>query len=83
MSASGAFILADEPLKEGRRLALEVPVGRLQPRTHARVVLANPAAEPVHPDLPAGMAVIFEDLDHAYAAVIQRLVEERLAALAV
>jgi hypothetical protein len=83
MSASGAFILADEPLKEGRRLALEVPVGRLQPRTQARVVLANPAAEPVHPDLPAGMAVVFEDLDDAYAAVIQRLVEERLAALAV
>lgn len=83
MSASGAFILADEPLKEGRRLALEVPVGRLQPRAHARVVLANPAADPAHPDLPAGMAVAFEDLDHAYAAVIQRLVDERLAALAV
>lgn len=83
MSASGAFILADEPLKQGRRLALEVPVGRLHPRTHARVVLSNPAAEPSHPDLPPGMAVVFEDLDHAYAAVIQRLVEERLAALAV
>lgn len=83
MSASGAFILADEPLPPGRRLTLEVPVGRLHPRTRARVVLSNPAADPLHPDLPAGMAVCFEDLDSAYAAVIQRLVEERLAALAV
>ena len=55
----------------------------LAARTRARVVLSNPAAEPAHPDLPPGMAVVFEDLDHAYAAVIQRLVEERLAALAV
>jgi hypothetical protein len=83
MSASGAYILADEPLRAGRKLTLEVPVGRLHPRTRARVVLANPAADRAHPDLPAGMAVAFEEIDHAYAAVIQRLVEERLAALAV
>jgi hypothetical protein len=83
MSASGAYILEDEPLRAGRKLTLEVPVGRLHPRTRARVVLANPAADRAHPDLPPGMAVAFEEIDHAYAAVIQRLVEERLAALAV
>lgn len=83
MSASGAYILADQPLRAGRKLTLEVPVGRLHPRTRARVVLANPAAGRAHPDLPPGMAVAFEEIDHAYAAVIQRLVDERLAALAV
>jgi hypothetical protein len=83
MSASGAFILCDEPLRPGRRLQLEVPVGRLRPRTQARVVLSNPPAERIHADLPPGMAVAFESLDGASAAVIHRLVEERLATLAV
>jgi hypothetical protein len=83
MSASGAFILCDEPLRPGRRLQLEVPIGPLRPRTQARVVLANPPAERVHADLPPGMAVAFEGLDGASAAVIHRLVEERLAALMV
>jgi hypothetical protein len=83
LSSSGAFVLSDEPLRPGRKLVLEVPVGRLQPRARARVVLANPPGGTSHPDLPPGMAIAFDDLDAACAAVIQRLVEERLAALAV
>ena len=60
-----------------------MPVGRLQPRARARVVLANLPGEPEHRDLPVGMAIAFDELDAASAAVIHRLVEERLAALAV
>ncbi len=83
MSSRGAFLLTDEPFRPGRRLVVEVPAGRLRPRARARVVLSNPAGRPTHAELPPGMAVAFQDLDDASAAVIQRLVLERLAALAV
>jgi hypothetical protein len=83
MSSRGAFLLTDEPLRAGRRLVVELPAGRLRPRARARVVLANPADRPTHAELPPGMAVAFQDLDAASAAVLERLVLERLAALAV
>jgi hypothetical protein len=83
LSSQGAFILTDAPLAPGRRLVIEVPAGLLSPRARARVVLANGPDRPAHPELPPGMAVAFQDLDAPGAAVIDRLVEERLAALAV
>jgi hypothetical protein len=83
LSSQGAFILTDAPLRPGRRLGLEVPVGRLHPRARARVVMVNPPGERGRPDLPTGMAVAFESLDAPSAAVIERLVEERLAELAI
>lgn len=83
LSARGAFLLTDRPLAPGRRFWLEVPVGMIRPRTLARVVMANRPGASTDPTLPAGMAVAFEDLDGPSAAVINRLVEERLAGLAV
>jgi PilZ domain len=83
LSASGAYVLTDEPLRPGRRMTLEVPVAPLRPRARARVVLSNPPAGPTSLELPPGMALAFEDMDAASAAVINRLVEERLATLAV
>jgi hypothetical protein len=83
MSSRGAFLLTDEPFRAGRRLVVELPAGRLRPRARARVVFSNPASRLTHAELPAGMALAFHDLDAASAAVIQRLVLERLAALAV
>jgi hypothetical protein len=82
LSARGAFLLSDRPLPAGRRVALELPVGMLRPRTRARVVLSNPPGRRAHPGLPSGMAVSFLGLDAPAAAVIDRLVAERLAALA-
>ena len=81
LSSQGAFILTEEPLRPGRRLQLEVPVGTFHPRARARVVMANPPGERGRPDLPPGMAVAFQELDAPSAAVIERLVGERLAAL--
>jgi hypothetical protein len=46
------------------------------------VVLANPPGGGKHPGLPPGMALSFFGLDAPAAAVIDRLVAERLAALA-
>ena len=83
LSARGAFLLTDRPLAPGRRFRLEVPVGMIRPRTLARVVMANHPGASTDPALPTGMAVAFEDLDGPSAAVINRLVEERLAGLAV
>lgn len=83
LSSRGAFLLADRPLAPGRRLSLDLPVGRLQARARARVVMANPARARIDRALPPGMAVAFEDLDGPSAAVINRLVDERLAGLAV
>jgi hypothetical protein len=82
LSAAGAYLLCDRPLRAGRRVALEFPVGMLRPRTRARVVLANPPGAGKHPGLPPGMALSFFGLDAPAAAVIDRLVAERLAALA-
>jgi len=81
LSASGAFLLTDRPLAPGRRLHVELPVGLLRPRAHARVVLANRPGASADPTLPSGMAVAFEALDGPSAAVIDRLVGERLAGL--
>jgi hypothetical protein len=83
LSSQGAFILTEEPLRPGRRLHLEVPVGTFHPRARARVVMANPPGERGRPDLPPGMAVAFQSLDAPSAAVIERLVGERLDSLAV
>lgn len=83
ISARGAFLLTDRPLAPGRRLWLEVPVGLIRPRTLARVVMASRPGASTDPTLPSGMAVVFEDLDGPSTAVINRLVEERLAGLAV
>jgi hypothetical protein len=83
LSATGAFVLTDRPLTPGRRLWLEVPAGLLQPKARARVVLANRPDAPVDAALPAGMAVAFEGLDPASAAVLDRLVRKRLEALAI
>ena len=82
LSASGAYLLTDQPLRRGRRLTVDLPVGMLRPRARARVVLSNPAESPAHPGLPPGMAVAFSGLDGPAAAVFDRLVAERLAALA-
>jgi len=83
LSSRGAFLLTDRPLSPGRRLWLELPVGRFRPHARARVMMANPAGARVDPAIPPGMAVAFEDLDGPSAAVIDRLVDERLAGLAV
>jgi hypothetical protein len=83
LSSQGAFILTEEPLRPGRRLTLEVPIGMLRPRARARVVLSNPPGARARADLPPGMAVAFHPLDAPSAAVIERLVVERLAGLAV
>jgi len=82
LSAGGVFLATRRPLRPGRRLALELPLGPLlSPRARGRVVLANPAEAPVHPTLPAGMAIRFEALDGPSAAAIDRFVERRLAEL--
>lgn len=81
LSSQGAFILSDRPLRPGRRLELEFRVGTFHPRARARVVMANPPGEARRPDLPPGIAVAFQGLDAPSAAVIERLVGERLAAL--
>ena len=81
LSSQGAFILSEKPLRTGRRLELEFPVGTFHPRARARVVMANPPGELGRPDLPSGIAVAFQDMDAPSAAVIERLVAERLAAL--
>jgi hypothetical protein len=83
LSARGAFLLTDRPLAPGRRLLLELPVGLVRARARARVVMANPPGSSADPALPPGMAVAFEALDAPSAAVINRLVDERLAGLAV
>jgi hypothetical protein len=83
LSATGAFVLTDRPIAPGRRLSLEVPVGILRPKARARVVLANKPDALVDAALPAGMAVAFEGLDPASAAVLDRLVRERLETLAI
>jgi hypothetical protein len=83
LSVRGAFLLTDRPLAPGRRLLLELPVGLVRARARARVVMANPPGSSADPALPPGMAVAFEALDAPSAAVINRLVDERLAGLAV
>jgi len=82
VSAGGVFLASCRPLRPGRRLALELPLGPLlSPRARGRVVLANRPRDPEHPALPPGMAVRFEDLDGPSAAAIDRFVERRLAEL--
>jgi hypothetical protein len=82
LSSRGAFLLTDRPLAPGRRLWVEVPVGRLRARARARVVMANAADAAADRALPPGMAVTFETLDGPSAALLDRLVDERLAGLA-
>jgi hypothetical protein len=81
LSSQGAFILTDRPLRPGRRLEIELPVGTFHPRARARIVMANLPGEKQRPDLPPGNAVKFQNLDAPSAAVIERLVAERLAEL--
>jgi hypothetical protein len=83
MSSRGAFLLTDAVLPAGRRIALHMPVGILQPRARARVVLANRPEDADALGLPPGMAVAFENIDGPSAAVIDRLVGDRLITLAV
>lgn len=82
VSAGGVFLATRRPLRPGRRLALEMPLGPLlSPRARGRVVLANRPEAPEHPTLPPGMAIRFEALDGPSAAAIDRFVERRLAEL--
>jgi hypothetical protein len=83
VSSRGAFLLTDAPLPPGRRLAVHMTVGVLQPRARARVVLAHPPAEAAALGLPPGLAVAFEDIDGPSATGIDRLVGDRLISLAV
>ena len=83
LSSQGAFILTPRPLRPGRRVTVEVPAGLLTPRARGRVVMVNPPDARTQPELPAGMAVAFQDLDGPSAAVIDRLVGERLAELSI
>jgi hypothetical protein len=83
LSSAGAFLLSDEPLAPGRRVSLRVPVGMLRPEARGRVVLAKRPGDTFLPELPAGMAISFRPLDGPSAAVIDHLVAEQLAALAI
>ena len=83
VSSRGAFLLTDAPLPPGRRVAVHMAVGILQPRARARVVLAHPPEEAAALGLPPGLAVAFEGIDGPSAAVIDRLVGDRLISLAV
>jgi hypothetical protein len=83
VSSQGAFLLTDAALRPGRRLSVCVPAGLLSPRAQGRVVMVNPPGGGSHPELPPGVAVAFENLDGPSAAVIDRLVGERLAELGV
>jgi hypothetical protein len=83
VSSRGAFLLTDAPLPPGRRVAVQISVGILQPRARARVVVAHPPEEAAALGLPPGIAVAFEDIDGPSAAVIDRLVGDRLSSLAV
>jgi hypothetical protein len=82
LSSRGAFLLLDRPLRPGRRVDLEVPMGGAnKPRASGRVTFVNRANAPAHPDLPAGVALRFDRVDAIAACAIDHLVERRLNAL--
>jgi hypothetical protein len=82
LSSRGAFLLLDQPLRRGRRVDLEVPVGGANhPRASGRVTFVNRVNAPAHPDLPAGVALRFDRVDAIAACAIDHLVERRLATL--
>ncbi len=83
LSSAGAYLATEKPLRPGRRLALEIPLGLDRSRTRAQVVLANSGDARRHPDLPPGMAVSFRRIDDAAVVAIERFVGTRLASLAV
>jgi hypothetical protein len=82
LSSRGAFLLLDRPLRPGRRVDLEVPVGgAIHPRASGRVTFVNRVNAPAHPDLPPGIALRFDRVDAIAACAIDHLVERRLSAL--
>ncbi|MBW2286426.1 MAG: PilZ domain-containing protein [Deltaproteobacteria bacterium] len=82
LSSRGAFLLLDRPLRPGRRVYLEVPVGGANhPRASGRVMFVNRVNAPAYPDLPAGVALRFDRVDAIAACAIDHLVERRLSAL--
>lgn len=82
MSSRGAFLLLDRPLRPGRRVDLEVPVGGANhPRASGRVTFVNRVNAPAYPDLPPGVAICFDRIDAIAACAIDHLVERRLNAL--
>jgi hypothetical protein len=82
LSSRGAFLLLDRPLRPGRRVDLEVPVGGANhPRASGRVMFVNRVNAPAYPDLPAGVALRFDRVDAIAACAIDHLVERRLSAL--
>jgi hypothetical protein len=82
LSSRGAFLLLDRPLRPGRRVDLELPVGgAVHPRASGRVTFVNRMNSPAHPDLPAGVALRFDRVDAIAACAIDHLVERRLDAL--
>jgi len=82
LSSRGAFLLLDRPLRRGRRVDLEIPVGGANhPRASGRVTFVNRMNAPAHPDLPAGVALRFDRVDAIAALAIDHLVERRLNAL--
>jgi len=82
LSSRGAFLLLDRPLRPGRRVDLEVPMGgAVHPCASGRVTFVNRVNAPAHPDLPAGVALRFDRVDAIAACAIDHLVERRLSAL--
>jgi hypothetical protein len=82
LSSRGAFLLLDRPLRPGRRVELEVPMGGAnKPRASGRVTFVNRVNAPEQPDLPAGVALRFDRVDAIAACAIDHLVQRRLSAL--
>ncbi len=82
LSSRGAFLLLDRPLRPGRRVDLEVPMGgAVHPCASGRVTFVNRVNAPAHPDLPAGVALRFDRVDAIAACAIDHLVERRLRVL--
>lgn len=82
LSSRGAFLLLDLPLRRGKRVELEVPMGGAnKPRASGRVTFVNRVNAPDHPDLPAGVAMRFDRVDAIAACAIDHLVDRRLNAL--
>jgi hypothetical protein len=82
LSSTGAFLLLDRPLRRGRRVDLEVPIGGAnKPRASGRVAFSNQAKAPRHIDLPTGVALRFDRIDAIAACAIDHLVERRLEML--
>jgi hypothetical protein len=82
LSSAGAFLLLDRPLRRGRRVDLEVPLGGAnKPRASGRVAFVNRANDPEQIEMPTGVAVRFDRIDAIAACAIDHLVDRRLKEL--